>query len=191
MADKTVGNIVIRLTLDASEEVLGANGLKAILNLSKMSHLLENRPDYSFEKNYTDEEFRAISSSYVDVLGIDGARAVFRMIGKTIGKNTIKIGGYESIKDSDPEERLLKAIELYAVVSGRGKVSREGGVIVYDNPQCTLCAHAKHDHPICSLYNGYLDVTIEWSGVKGKKSVETACMAMGDSSCRFEILSLE
>jgi predicted hydrocarbon binding protein len=70
-------------------------------------------------------------------------------------------------------------------------VTKEGDVIVYDNPQCTLCAKVKHDHPICSLYNGYLDTTIEWSGVKGKKTVETACMAMGDKSCRFEILPID
>ncbi len=191
MAEKTVGNIVIRLTLDASEDVLGVNGLKAILNFSKMSHLMENKPDYSFEKNFTDDEFRAISSSYVDVLGLDGARAVFRMIGKSIGKNTVKIGGYNSIKDLAPDEKLFKAIELYSLVSGRGKVTLEAGVIVYDNPQCTICAHAKHDHPICSLYNGYLDVTIEWAGIKDKRTVETACMAMGDKSCRFEILPIE
>ena len=191
MADKTVGNIVIRLTLDASEEVLGTNGLKAILNFSKMAHLLENKPDYSFEKNFTDDEFRAVSSSFVEVLGLDGGRAIFRLIGKSIGKNTIKIGGYESIKDLPPDEKLFKAIELYSLVSGRGKVMKEGDVIVYDNPQCTLCAKVKHDHPICSLYNGYLDTTIEWSGVKGKKTVETACMAMGDKSCRFEILPVD
>ncbi len=191
MAEKTVANVVLRITLDASEEVLGANGLKAILNYSKMSHLLENKPDHSFEKNFTDDEFRAISSSFVDVLGLDGGRAIFRLIGKSIGKNTIKIGAYESIKELPPDEKLFKAIELYSLVSGRGKVTRENGVIVYDNPQCTICAHAKHDHPICSLYNGYLDVTIEWAGIKNKKTVETACMAMGDKSCRFEILAVE
>jgi predicted hydrocarbon binding protein len=191
MADKTVGNVVIRLTLDASEQVLGTNGLKAILNFSKMSHLMADKPDYSFDKNFTDDDFRAISSSYVDVLGLDGARAVFRMIGKAIGKNTIKIGAYDSLKDLPPDEKLFKAIELYSLVSGRGTVTRERDVIVYDNPRCTLCAHAKHDHPICTLYNGYLDVTIEWSGVKNRKTVETACMAMGDKSCRFEILPIE
>jgi len=191
MAEKTVGSIVVRLTLDASEEVLGANGLKAILNFSKMAHLLENKPDYSFEKGFTDDEFRAITSSFVDVLGLDGSRAVFRKIGRAIGKNTIKIGGYDSFKDLPPDEKLMKALELYAAVSGRGTVTREGGVVVYDNPQCTLCAHAKHDHPICSLYNGYMDTVIEWADVPGKKTVETACMAMGDKSCRFEILSID
>jgi predicted hydrocarbon binding protein len=191
MTEKTVGNIIIRITLDASEDVLGANGLKAILNYSKMSRLMENKPDYSFEKNFTDDEFRAISSSYVDVLGLDGSRAIFRMIGKSIGTSTIKIGAFDSLKDLPAEEKLFKAIELYSIVSGRGTAAREGDVIVYDNPQCTICAHAKHDHPICSLYNGFIDKVIEWVGITGKRTVETACMAMGDKSCRFEILSID
>jgi predicted hydrocarbon binding protein len=188
MTGKTVANVVIRLTLDASEEVLGGNGLKAVLNFSKMSHLMDNKPDYSFEKNFTDEEFRAISASYIDVLGVDGARAVFRMIGKAIGANTVKIGAFDSIKDLPPDEKLVKALELYAMASGRGTVLKEGDVLVYDNPQCTLCAHAKHDHPICTLYNGFIDFVIGWAGVANKKTVETACMAMGDKSCRFEVL---
>ncbi len=188
MAEKTVGNIIIRITLDASEEVLGVNGLKAILNFSKMSHLIDNKPDYSFEKNFTDDEFRAISASYIDVLGIDGARAVFRMIGKSMIKNTVKIGAFDSIKDLPPDEKIFKAIELYSMVSGRGKVTREGDVIVYDNPQCTLCAHVKHSQPVCSIYNGVFDFIIEWAGVKNRKTVETACMAMGDKTCRFELL---
>jgi predicted hydrocarbon binding protein len=191
MTEKTVGSIVVRLTLDASEEVLGINGLKALLNFSKMSHLLEDKPDYSFEKKFTGDEFWAITSSYIDVLGQDGARAVYRMIGKAIGKNAIKIGAFNSInKDLAPEEKLFAALELYTTIRG-GKVTREGDVIVFDNPECALCAHAKLDQPICTPYNGFLDMTIEWAGVKNRRSVETACKATGDKSCRFEILPID
>jgi predicted hydrocarbon binding protein len=191
MAEKTVGSIVVRLTLDASEEVLGINGLKALLNFSKMSHLLENKPDYTFEKNYTDDDFWALTSSYIDVLGQDGARAVFRMIGKAIGTNAINIGAFNSIdKDLPPEEKLFKALELYTTIRG-GKVTREGDVIVYDHPDCALCAHAKLDQPICMPYNGFIDMTIGWAGVKNRRSVETLCKAMGDKTCRFEVLPID
>ena len=192
MAEKTVANIVVRMILDGSEEVLGINGLKALLNFCKMSHLMENKPDYSFEKNFTDEDCWAIASSYIDVLGQDGARAVFRMIGKSIGKNAIKIGAFNSInKDLPPDEKLFAALDLYTVLRGTGKVTRSGNVIVYDHPQCSLCAHAKLDQPICTTYAGLLDTLIEWAGVKNKRTVETACKAMGDNTCRFEILPID
>jgi predicted hydrocarbon binding protein len=191
MAEKTVGSIVFRLTLDASEQVLGTNGLKALLNFSKMSHLLENKPDYSFEKKFTDDEFWAITSSYIDVLGQDGARAVFRMIGKAIGQNAIDVGAFESIdKSLPPEEKLFAALSLYTTIRG-GKVTREGDVIVYDHPQCALCAHAKLDQPICTPYVGFIDMAITWAGVKNRRSVETACKAKGDDTCRFEVLPIE
>ena len=192
MAEKTIGSIVVRLTLDASEEVLGINGLRALLNFCKMSHLLENKPDYSFEKKFTREEFWAITSSYIDILGQDGARAVYRMIGKAIGKNAIKIGAFDSIdKDLPPDEKLFALLEFYTTVRGTGKVTKEGDVIVYEHPDCALCAHAEFDQPVCTTYNGFLDMTIEWAGVKNRRSVETACKAMGDNTCRFEILPIE
>jgi len=191
MAEKTVGSIVVRLTLDASEEVLGINGLKALLNFCKMSHLMENKPDYTFEKKFTSDEFWTLTSSYIDVLGQDGARAVFRMIGKAIGTNAINIGAFNSIDQALPaEEKLFAALTLYTTIRG-GKVIREGDMIVYDHPDCALCAHATLDQPICTPYNGFIDMTIGWAGVKNRRSVETACKAKGDRTCRFEILPID
>ncbi len=166
MAEKTVSNLVFRVVLDGAEEVLGVNGVKAILNFSGLSDLLVNRPDYSFDKNFTDDQLRGISSSFAAVLGMDGARAVFRLIGKASGKKTIEVGVYDSIKDLPPDEKLFKAVGLYAMVTGRGTVSKEGDVIVYDNPQCSVCKDVTYDQPICSIYNGYFDSLIEWMGIK-------------------------
>ena len=91
-------------------------------------------------------------------------------------------------KEFKGEERLFKAIELYALATGRGKVTREGNTIVYDNPQCTACKNQKSDSPFCTIYNGMIDAYIKWSEVDGVQAVETKCMAMGDDTCRFEVL---
>jgi predicted hydrocarbon binding protein len=191
MAENMVADIVIRITLDASEEVLGVNGLKAVLNYSKMPHLIEKKPDYSFEKNFTEDQYTAIASSYIEVLGMNGAQAVYRMIGKSIGQNVVKAGGFDSVKDLPADERLFKALELYTMAADRGTVTRQGDMIVYDNPKCGLCGNAKHDQPICTAYNGFLDFTIQWAGVKNRRAVETVCKAMGGETCRFEIVPVD
>jgi predicted hydrocarbon binding protein len=186
-AEKTVANGVIRIVMDATEEVLGANGLKALLNFAKMPYLIENKPDYSYEKNYTAQEYTRVIISYYDLLGVPGAKSVFRLIGKTIAKRTTGMGLFDAFKDLPPEEKLFKAVELYTVISGRGKALRENGLIVYDNPECSNCFNVESTKPVCAIVSGFLDDMIVWAGIKGMRSVETACKAKGDATCRYEV----
>jgi predicted hydrocarbon binding protein len=187
MAEKTVANGVVRILMDATEDVIGEHGLKALLNFAKMPYLFENKPDYGYDKNYTDEEYSRIIISYYDLLGIPGAKSVFRMIGKAIVKRVTGLGLFDSVKEFPPEERLFKGIELYSTVSGRGRVFMEDGVIVFDNAACSTCFNIKNGTPVCTIISGFLDDLAKWSGVEGKRSVETLCKAKGDDTCRYEI----
>jgi predicted hydrocarbon binding protein len=191
MDDKTVSNLVVRVFLDASEEVLGQNGLKAVLNYGGISDLLTNRPDCSFTKDFTDRQLSALTSSYISIIGTDGARSLLRLIGRTLGQKTIGMGIFDSFKDLSPDEKLYKVIELNAMASGRGTLSRNGGIVVYDNPQCTTCAGVTYDHPICNLNTGFIESIIRWCGITDRHVTETECMAMGGKTCRFEILPVD
>jgi len=75
MTEKTVANVVIRVTLDATEDVMGRNGMKALMNYAGMSHLIDNMPDYSPEKGFTDDELKAIDQSFLKILGLSGTMA--------------------------------------------------------------------------------------------------------------------
>jgi predicted hydrocarbon binding protein len=186
-AEKTVANGVVRILMDATEDVIGVHGLRALLNFAKMPYLFENKPDYGYDKNYTDEEYSRIIISYYDLLGISGAKSVFRMIGKAIVKRTTGLGLFDSVKEFPPEERLFKAVELYTMVSGRGRVFMEDNAIVFDNFACSTCFNVKSETPVCTIINGFLDDLAVWSGFTGKRSVETRCKAMGHETCRYEI----
>ena len=187
MSEKTVSSMVIRLVLDSTEEILGTNGLKALLNYAGLIGLFDNKPEYTLDKNYTDDEYGKLTSSWYKVLGTSGGKAVFRMIGKNVAKRSIDSGVFESLKELAPSEKLFKMAELFSVVSGRGKALKEGEVIVYDNPQCTACSGQTSDSPICTGLNGSLDEYAAWAGVGGVATVETTCKAKGDASCRFEV----
>jgi predicted hydrocarbon binding protein len=187
MTEKTVANGVVRVLMDATEDVIGENGLKAILNFAKMPSLLENKPDYGYDKNYTDEQYSRIIISYYDLLGIHGAKSIFRMIGRGIVKRATDLGLFDAFKEFPAEECLLKSVDLYATVSGRGHVFMEDGVVVYDNTGCTVCSGVESKTPVCTIVNGFLDELAGWSGIKGKRSLETRCKAMGHETCRYEI----
>jgi predicted hydrocarbon binding protein len=188
MSEKTVSNISIRATLDATKEILGDNGLKALLNYAKLGYILDNIPDYSFTKSYEEREFSALTASFYMILGTSGAKALFRLIGKAMGGKVLESGAFDSFKDLPTEEKALKILEIYAMATGKGKAFREGQTVVYDNPQCTACTGLKDDTPVCTALNGMFDEFFKWAGVTGKKTVETKCIALGDASCRYELL---
>jgi predicted hydrocarbon binding protein len=187
MSEKTVSNLIIRLVLDSTEEIIGTNGLKAMLNYAKLINLYENKPDYSFDKNYTDEEYGHLTASWYKVLGTSGGKAVFRMIGKSSGKRSIGTGIFDSLKDLPGNDKLFKMVELFAMATGRGKATREGDVVIYDNPQCSACSNFTSDTSVCTALNGAFDEYAAWAGVSGVATVETECKAKGDKSCRYEI----
>lgn len=189
MSDKTVSNVAIRVTLDATEEILGLNGLKSILNYAGLAYLLENKPDFSLEKNYTEREFSGITASYYQVLGTSGAKAIMRQIGRGLAKHTIDAGLYNHLAELPPNERFFKMMEIYVMATGKGRVYYEGDAVVYDNPICSNCTDLKEKTPVCTALNGTFDEYAAWAGFAAEKTVETRCKAMGDDSCRWEIKS--
>jgi predicted hydrocarbon binding protein len=188
MSEKTVSNLVIRMILDSTEEIMGTNGLKAMLNYAGLIGIFENKPDYSLEKNFTDHEYGRLTSNWYQILGNSGAKALFRIMGKSSGKRAIATGVFDSFKDLDPTERIYKMIELFILATGRGEASREGSVIFLDNPRCTACAGIKSTSAICTAMNGAFDEFAAWAGVTGARTVETMCKAKGDDTCRYEVL---
>lgn len=191
MTEKTVANVVIRVTLDATEDVMGKNGMKALMNYAGMSHLIDNMPDYSPEKGFTDDELKAIDQSFLKILGLSGTMALYRVIGKAAGRYPIELGIFDFLKDLPADEKLLKVIEQIPIFTGRGEVFKEGDTIVYNNPQCAFCEGQESKRPVCSFVSGLMDEFIRWSGKEGMRAVETQCKAMGHDACRYEILSID
>ncbi len=120
-----------------------------------------------------------------------GSKAIIRQVGDATAKQIIKSGILDSLADFKKEEKLLKALEIYIMGSKRGEVTIEDGNIVFDNKMCTTCLNITDNAPVCTFVNCIIDGLAKWAGVEGKRSVETKCKAMGDESCRHEVLPIE
>jgi len=185
MEEKTVANGVIRLYLDSVESILGTNGARALLNYTNMTYLWENKPDYSFEKNYTDKEYGALIINLYQILGAGGAKAIFRQLGKTIAERTISLGIFDSVKELPPKERLKGAVDIYILASGRGVITLDESLLTFDNAPCATCHGITSEDPVCTIINGFLDTLAAWCGFKRARSREVLCKAMGDATCRY------
>jgi predicted hydrocarbon binding protein len=187
MTEKTVSDGAVRAVMDGAEDIIGGNGLKSLLNYAGLSSLITNRPEYGYQKLFTDDEYGRLISSFYSVLGVKGARAIFRLVGHSIGKRTTTLGFYDHFKDLPQKEKLFKMVETYGIVSGRGKVLLEGNTVIYHNPSCSTCGGIADVRPVCTIITGIIDEFALWVGYEGLKTVETQCKALGNEACRYEI----
>ena len=58
-------NKLARIYIQAIEEVMGKNGLNAILNLAGLAHLIDNYPPDNFDKEFDFADFSALNWALV------------------------------------------------------------------------------------------------------------------------------
>ncbi|MCS6964762.1 MAG: hypothetical protein NZM16_12045, partial [Thermoflexus sp.] len=56
-------NKIARIFLEALEEVMGKNGLNAVLHLARLPHLIDNYPPDNLERGFDFADFTAINQA--------------------------------------------------------------------------------------------------------------------------------
>ena len=189
-AEKTVTNISIRSAYDSVEEIIGKKARDIIFRKVGLSHVLESPPDYTWDKNYTNEEQLNVYIETVEPIGPVGAQGVLRQIGyKNAESSVLKFGILDHLKDLPPDERILQSFEFFKIAINKGRVVTDcGNLPKFDVFDCLMCSGIESRKPYCSQYAGALLFFADWVFGKGIYIVkETKCMAMGDDTCLFEM----
>jgi hypothetical protein len=69
-------NKIARITLQALEEVMGKNGLNAILNLAHLPHMIDNYPPDNLEREFNFADFSAFNMALEEMYGPRGGRGL-------------------------------------------------------------------------------------------------------------------
>ncbi len=75
-------NKFARISLLAYEDVMGKNGLNAILNLAGLSNLIDNYPPDNLEREFDFADFTAIHIGLEDMYGPRGGRGLALRAGR-------------------------------------------------------------------------------------------------------------
>src|SRR5512135_451632 len=70
------------ITIKSLEEVMGKNGLNAILNLAGLNHYIDNYPSDNLEKGFDFAELSAIGTALEDMYGPRGGRGLALRAGR-------------------------------------------------------------------------------------------------------------
>ncbi len=189
-----------RIMLRALEEVMGRNGLHAILNLAGLSHYIENPFPDNLERGFDFAEVAAINMALEEMYGPRGGRGLSLRVGRAIFADGLRnFGALAGVGDLAFKVLPLQAklriglpaeAKIFSQISDQySTVEERENEFVYTIHKCSEC-YGRHglDKPVCFIAVGLLQESLKWvSGGNEFRVNESRCMAMGDPVCEFII----
>jgi len=186
--------------LDALEEVMGKNGVNAILHLAGLSQLIGNFPEDNLAKGFDFATVSAINQALEVMYGPRGGRGLALRVGRSTFSDALSnFGALAGVGDLAFKVLPLTAklrigapamARIFSQLSDQiTTVEEKENIIVYTIHRCPVCwGRSGVDHPVCYIATGLLQKGLKWiSGGREFRVNESRCIAMGDEVCEFII----
>jgi len=192
-------NLIVKIYLESIQEIMGPNGMKALLNQAKMQHLIGNFPPGNLHKEFDFADFAQLNEAMEGMYGPRGGRAMALRAGRHAFDQGLKNLG-PMVGIADRTFRLLPLgirmkVGLRAMATAFSSTSdqvcyvrEEPDHFIYVIERCPVCWGRHADASICHAATGIIQGGLDW-GTSGKKFrlTEATCIAKGDPSCNFII----
>jgi len=185
-------NKMVRIILLAMEEVMGRNGVNAVLNLAKLRHLVNNFPPNNFDRQINFDDLGALMHALDEMYGPRGGRGLALRAGRACFKYGLKEFG-PVLGIADLAFRLLPlhmkmkvGANVFAETFNKFtdqvvELGETEDQYMWQITRCPICWERKTEAPCCYLAVGILQEALYWvSGGKNFEVQETACIACGD-----------
>jgi predicted hydrocarbon binding protein len=181
-----------RIILTSTEEIIGKNGVNALLNMAGLSQYIDNYPPDDMKKEFPFEHVGKLQQAYWDMYGKRGARAFAIRAGKkTFNDGLDSFGSVASaaraaMKIGALEKRISLGLQFFAkffntVSDQEVKVDEDDENWYWHILKCPMCTGRTADSPVCHLAVGVLQGALEnfADPTKHYRITPTQCIAMG------------
>lgn len=192
-------NLIGRLYLLSLEDVMGRNGVNALLNLAGRRHLVNNYPPANLRREFAFSDLSAISQATHTMYGPRVARGMELRAGRYAFNLGLKeFGPLLGMADLALKLMPLKMktkIALNATAQTFDRFSDQPTHVeewqdhyLYVIDHCPICWGRTTAYPSGALAQGILEEALAWvSGGKPFEVQQTSCQGMGCTRCIFTI----
>ncbi|MBN1487725.1 MAG: 4-vinyl reductase [Anaerolineae bacterium] len=186
------------ILLDALEEIMGRNGLNAVLNMAGLSEWIENPPPDNMDKGFDFAYMSALNQGLEEMYGPRGGRGLQLRLGRVLfAQGLANFGALVGASDLAfkvlPLPAKLKAglpavAKVFDSLSDqKSHVKDPGGeYFEYIIDQCSMCWGRTVDRPGGHIAAGIIEEALRWlSGGRSFRVDQTTCMSKGDPNCTF------
>ncbi len=188
-----------RIILLSMEEVIGRNGINALMNLTSLSKLIENYPPDDTELEFPFSTVSSLTEKLEQVYGPHGGRGLALRVGRACFNYGIRQYGKQlgltemAFRLLPLQTKLQSGAKVFAglfntCTDQRVHIEEQSGKLLWRIERCPLCWERKAEEPVCHLAVGLLQEALYWlSGGRVFHVEETTCIAAGDDACTIEI----
>jgi len=188
-----------RILLLAMEEVMGQNGLTAILNLANLRHLQGRYPPSNFDLDFLFEEASRLFTALDEMYGPRGGRALALRTGRACFRFGVKdFGPMLGVADLafrviPLEMKVRIGLEVSAEVFNKFsdhqvRLDEDEENFLWIVERCGICWGRSLSRPGCHATVGFLQEGLYWvSGGRNFDVEEVTCIAAGDPACTVRI----
>jgi len=192
-------NKFANIALHAFEDVMGKNGVNAILNLANLTNLIDNYPPDNLERQFDFSDLSAIHGALEEMYGPRGGRGLALRAGRATFDGSLRgFGALAGVGDLAFKVLPLQAklriglsamAKIFSQMSDQlSTVEEKEDTFVYTIHRCPVCWGRKSDKPDCYIAAGLLLAGVKWvSGGNEFRIQESRCIACGDEVCEFLI----
>ncbi len=192
-------NKIARIAILSFEEVMGKNGLNAILNLANLPNLIDNLPPDNLDRQFDFADFSSLSGALEEMYGPRGGRALAMRAGRATFNSALKnFGALAGVGDIGfkvlPLPLKLRIglpamARIFSQLSDqRSTVEERGDHFIYHIHTCPVCWGRSTDKPACFLATGLLMSSLKWvSGGMEFRVNQVAAHSCGDPTCDFVV----
>jgi predicted hydrocarbon binding protein len=188
------------IAIKSLEDVMGKNGLNAILNMAGLTTYIENYPPDTLEKSFDFSDLSAINVALEEMYGPRGGRGLALRAGRATFADALKnFGALAGVGDLAFKVLPLQAklriglpamAKIFTQVSDQhSTVEEHENEFVYTIHKCPCCwGRSGVDKPVCFIAVGLLQEGLKWlSGGNEFRVNESKCIGLGDVVCEFII----
>ncbi len=188
------------ITIEALEDVMGRNGLNAILNLANLGSVIDQFPPDNLNKEFDFSDISAVNLALEEMYGPRGGRGLALRAGRATFDDALKNfgalagAGDLAFKVLPLEAKLRIGVPAMAKIFSQmsdqiSTTEEQEHEFIYTIHRCPVCwGRSGEDKPVCFIATGLLQAGLKWvSGGREFRVNESKCVAMGHDVCEFVI----
>jgi bacteriochlorophyll 4-vinyl reductase len=196
--ERRMPNVMLRNLLAAVAEILGENGLKAVLNAAGLQRFIDNPPPNDMELGVTHADYGVTQQAVEDVVGPRGAKVILIRIGRATFRYALKerpavLGLAGLAFKALPRVARMRLVLASVARAATRDVNQPTDIKEHDDhflfvvDECPCRWRGKKDKPVCFVTVGVLHGALRWATGKNFRIEEISCIAVGDDACRYRI----
>lgn len=185
--------------LQAMEDVLGMNGVKATLHIADLKEWIDNYPADNLEREVDFASFSVLNAALDEIYGARGGRGLARRSAWHMFDRAVRhASGVSAVLDiavkllpmriAVPKGLKALSIAFSKISDQQASLEEDDETLHFAFQRCAACWGRHSEEPICHSQVGLIEQAIRWmSGGRSFRVQEIQCIAKGDEACEIEI----